>query len=59
LLWRMAVILKANKVDLFVSSVLLVFWYHSPCTVTHLSHDRTFTLHRHRLVTWSHIHLAI
>jgi hypothetical protein len=28
-LWRMAIILKANKVNLFVSSVLLVFWYHS------------------------------
>jgi hypothetical protein len=23
-------ILKANKVNLFVSSVLFVFWYHSP-----------------------------
>jgi hypothetical protein len=22
--------LKANKVNLFVSSVLFVFWYHSP-----------------------------
>jgi hypothetical protein len=29
-LCRMAVILKANKVNLFVSSVLFVFWYHSP-----------------------------
>jgi hypothetical protein len=29
-LWRMASILKANKVNLFVSSVLFVFWYHSP-----------------------------
>jgi hypothetical protein len=29
-LWRMAIILKANKVTLFVSSVLFVFWYHSP-----------------------------
>jgi hypothetical protein len=29
-LWRMATILKANKVNLFVSSVLFVFWYHSP-----------------------------
>jgi hypothetical protein len=29
-LWRMTIILKANKVNLFVSSVLLVFWYHSP-----------------------------
>jgi hypothetical protein len=29
-LWRMAIILKANKVNLFVSSVLFVFWYHSP-----------------------------
>jgi hypothetical protein len=26
----MAIILKANKVTLFVSSVLFVFWYHSP-----------------------------
>jgi hypothetical protein len=29
-LWRIAIILKANKVNLFVSSVLFVFWYHSP-----------------------------
>jgi hypothetical protein len=29
-LWRMATILKANKVNLFVSSVLFVFWCHSP-----------------------------
>jgi hypothetical protein len=26
----MAIILKANKVNLFVSSVLFVYWYHSP-----------------------------
>jgi hypothetical protein len=26
----MEIILKANKVNLFVSSVLFVFWYHSP-----------------------------
>jgi hypothetical protein len=26
----MAIILKANKVNLFVFSVLFVFWYHSP-----------------------------
>jgi hypothetical protein len=26
----MAIILKANKVNFFVSSVLFVFWYHSP-----------------------------
>jgi hypothetical protein len=26
----MAIILKANKVNLFVSSVLFVFWNHSP-----------------------------
>jgi hypothetical protein len=25
-LWRMAIILKANKVKLFVASVLIVFW---------------------------------
>jgi hypothetical protein len=29
-LWKMAIILKANKVNLFVSSALFVFWYHSP-----------------------------
>jgi hypothetical protein len=26
----MAIILKPNKVNLYVSSVLFVFWYHSP-----------------------------
>jgi hypothetical protein len=26
----MAIILKANTVNLLVSSVLFVFWYHSP-----------------------------
>jgi hypothetical protein len=29
-LWRMAIILKANRFNLFVSSVAFVFWYHSP-----------------------------
>jgi hypothetical protein len=29
-LWRMASILTANKVNLFVSSGLFGFWYHSP-----------------------------
>jgi hypothetical protein len=29
-LWMMAIILKANKVNLFLSSLLFVFWYHSP-----------------------------
>jgi hypothetical protein len=29
-LWRMAIILKTNKVNLFVSSGLFVYWYHSP-----------------------------
>jgi hypothetical protein len=29
-LWMMAIILKANKFNLFVSSVLFVFLYHSP-----------------------------
>jgi hypothetical protein len=28
-LWRMTIILKPNKVNLFVSSVY-VFWYHLP-----------------------------
>jgi hypothetical protein len=39
------IILKANKVNLFVSSVLFVFWYHSPnvldtphiCNISRLS----------------------
>jgi hypothetical protein len=41
----MAIILKANKVNLFVSSVLFVFWYHSPNfldtprTTAHNSHQ--------------------
>jgi hypothetical protein len=35
-LWRMVIILKASKVNLFVSSVLFVFWYHSPNFLTHL-----------------------
>jgi hypothetical protein len=30
LLGAMAIILKANKVNLFESSVLFLFWYHSP-----------------------------
>jgi hypothetical protein len=29
-LWRMVILFKANKVNLFVSCVLFVFWYHSP-----------------------------
>jgi hypothetical protein len=29
-LWRMAIILKANEVNFFVSSGVFVFWYHSP-----------------------------
>jgi hypothetical protein len=29
-LWRITIILKANKVNLFVSSFWFVFWYHSP-----------------------------
>jgi hypothetical protein len=29
-LWRMSIILKANKVNFLVSSVLFVFWYQSP-----------------------------
>jgi hypothetical protein len=29
-LWRIMIISKANKVTLFVCSVLFVFWYHSP-----------------------------
>jgi hypothetical protein len=29
-LWRMVIILKANKVNFFVSSLLFVFWYHLP-----------------------------
>jgi hypothetical protein len=28
-LWRMAIILKSNKVNLFESPVLFVFWFHS------------------------------
>jgi hypothetical protein len=34
-LWRMAIILKANKVNLFVLSV---FWYHSPKRFRHTTY---------------------
>jgi hypothetical protein len=37
-LWRMASILKANKVNLFVSSVLSVLWYHSPNVFRHTTY---------------------
>jgi hypothetical protein len=39
----MAIILKANKVNLIVSSVLFVFWYHSPNFLDTLRKSR----HRH------------
>jgi hypothetical protein len=48
----MAIILKTNKVNLFVSSVLCVLWYHSPnvldtlhiCNISWLrvNHSKTF-----------------
>jgi hypothetical protein len=37
-LWSMAIILKANKVNLFVSSVLFVFWDHSPDFFRHTTY---------------------
>jgi hypothetical protein len=27
--WRMAIILKTNQINSFISSLLFVFWYHS------------------------------
>jgi hypothetical protein len=44
-LWMMAIILKANKVNLFVSSVLFVFWYHSPNVwdTLHIKSTKTVT----------------
>jgi hypothetical protein len=39
----MAIVLKVNKVNLFVSSVLFVFWYHSP---NFLDTPRTCILHQ-------------
>jgi hypothetical protein len=42
----MAIILKANKVNLFVSSVLFVFWDHSPNFLdTPRSYCMTCTIH--------------
>jgi hypothetical protein len=46
--------LKANKVNLFVSSVLFVFWYHSPnvldtphiCNISGLRVKFTFNTNR-------------
>jgi hypothetical protein len=39
---RMAIILKANKVNWFVSSVLFVSWYHSP---NFLDTPRVYPIH--------------
>jgi hypothetical protein len=38
--------LKASKVNLFVSSVLFVFWYHSPNLVDTPPTTTTFTKRR-------------
>jgi hypothetical protein len=46
-LWRMAIVLKADKVNLFVSSVLFVFWYHSP---NFLNTPRTYRMHTEKSV---------
>jgi hypothetical protein len=54
-LWRMVIILKANKVNLFVSFVLFVFWYHSlnlldtPCKLHYIMYIFT---ERNRLVIY-------
>jgi hypothetical protein len=48
------IILKANKVNLFVSSVLFVFWYHSPnvldrphiCNISRLRVHLVYTVER-------------
>jgi hypothetical protein len=34
--------LKANKINLFVSSVLFVFWYHSPTVLDTPSYYKYF-----------------
>jgi hypothetical protein len=41
----MAIILKANKVNLFVSSVLFVFWYHSPKVLDTLPKIIIYNIH--------------
>jgi hypothetical protein len=47
----MAIILKANKVNIFVFSVLFVFWYHSP---NFLDTPRIFTGRKKKTrMTWS------
>jgi hypothetical protein len=61
-LWRMVIILKANKVNLFVPSVLFVFWYHSPnvldtlyiCNISWLGVNAFVYLPQH--VSASHCH---
>jgi hypothetical protein len=45
----MAIILKANKVNLFVSSVLFVFWYHSPKVLDTPRAAHNFINHRPHL----------
>jgi hypothetical protein len=47
----MAIILKANKVNLFVSSILFIFWYHSPnlLETPSIFHSKTLIHEAHRL----------
>jgi hypothetical protein len=50
-LWRMAIILKANSVYLFVSSVLFVFWYRSlNCLDTPRNIHNTFCIWTYHII---------
>jgi hypothetical protein len=59
-LWRVAIILKAYKGNSFVSSVLFVFWYHSPNFLDtprispHLHSCDTFESHTQKTSQYHH-----
>jgi hypothetical protein len=58
-LWRMAIILKASKVNLFVSSVLFVFWYLLSPTFLDTSRKRTWSMIFPRELCVSKVHTLL
>jgi hypothetical protein len=55
-LWRMAIILKAKKVNLFVYSFLFFFWYHSPnfLDTQHICNISRLRVKPRKLLTFSY-----
>jgi hypothetical protein len=61
----MAIILTENKVNLFVSSVLFVFWYHSadflhtPRIITYISEHAVSLVTTKYMQDWTYVQWAI